>query len=189
VLDCASADIVISSTHKWSLGIHGGCVVGVRSSSAGKLTARAGGWYNRTDPFGTRRFERADTRPGAASFATGMPNFAAIYALNSGLRYLETIGVDRVAAHADPLVAEVGQGLRELGLQAMSPPQPGCSSGIVSFRHGRAAAIGRALRSDDIHVMSPDDRIRISVHGYNTREDVERLLKSLRAALRSSAVR
>lgn len=186
VLECSGADIVISSTHKWSLGIHGGCVVGVQTDSAQRLTARAGGWYNLQDAFGPRRFEQAEAKTGAASFATGMPSFAAIYALNAGLRYIEQIGIECIAAHADRLVAEVHAGLREVGLSPMAPYQVACSSGIVAFAHPKAEEIGRALAADGIHVMSPAGRVRISLHGYNTRDDVKRLLRSLRRNTRKA---
>ncbi len=46
VLDCAGADILISSTHKWTLGIHGGCIIGIPAASAARLTTHAGGWLH-----------------------------------------------------------------------------------------------------------------------------------------------
>ena len=69
VLDCQDADILISSTHKWTLGIHGGCIIGVPTGSASRLTTRAGGWLHLENAFGADRFERAVTRTGAASFS------------------------------------------------------------------------------------------------------------------------
>ncbi len=52
-------DIVISSTHKWTLGIHGGCVVGIPSASAPRLTTQSGGWYHIDNAFAADRFQRA----------------------------------------------------------------------------------------------------------------------------------
>ncbi|MFV0337872.1 MAG: aminotransferase class V-fold PLP-dependent enzyme [Chthoniobacterales bacterium] len=69
------ADIVISSTHKWLLGTHGGCVVGVPERSAKKLTTTAGGWYHLQNAFDADRFERAEPKIGAASYSVGMPSF------------------------------------------------------------------------------------------------------------------
>ncbi len=40
-----------------------------------------------------------------------------------------------------------------------------------------------ALLKDDIHVMHHAGRIRIAVHGYNTQEDVDRLLAGLKKGL------
>ena len=84
-LDCQDADILISSTHKWTLGIHGGGVIGIPKKSAARLTTSAGGWYHIANAFDADRFESARIKPGALSFSVGMPSFAALYALNSPL--------------------------------------------------------------------------------------------------------
>jgi len=184
VLDCTDADCLISSTYKWVLGTHGGCIVGIPQERAEQLTARAGGWFNLSNAFESDRFQRATNKAGAASFSTGMPNFATIYALNAALRYVEAIGVERIARHADPLVEQLHHGLRELGVTPMSPYQRG-GSGIVAFVHPDNASVHAALERARIHVMHHAGRLRLSLHGYNTAPDVERFLKALRKILRS----
>ena len=182
-LDCQDADILISSTHKWTLGIHGGGVIGIPQKSAARLTTRAGGWYHIANAFDADRFESARIKPGALSFSVGMPSFAALYALNASLRYLEAVGMDKIVAHADPLVARVHAGLQELGITALSAAQPDCSSGIVSFKHANTTAINDALLAQNIHVMHQVGRIRIAVHGYTTAEDIDKLLATLRSSI------
>ncbi len=182
-LDCAGADIVISSTHKWTLGLHGGCIVGVPAAGASRLTTRAGGWLHLENAFAADRFDRAVAKSGAASFAVGMPNFAALYALNASLRYLESVGIAAIAGHANPLTARVDAGLRELGLQPLCPWQPQNPTGIVAFQHERSAAIHAALEREHVHVMHNAGRIRIAVHGYNTPADIDRFLTALAVAL------
>lgn len=113
-----------------------------------------------------------------------MPNFAAIYALNAALRYVESVGVEAISKHADPLVAQVHAGLRQLGLQPMAPAQPANPTGILAFRHPNTAAIHAALEPEEIHVMHHAGRIRIAVAGYNTGEDVSRLLETLSRSVR-----
>lgn len=180
-LDCADADIQISSTHKWSLGIHGGCIVGVPAAGAGRLTTRAGGWLHLENAFAADRFDRVVPRSGAASFAVGMPNFPALYALNAALRYVASAGVANIAARADPLTARVDAGLRALGLDPLAPWQTENPAGIVAFRHERAAEFHAALERAEIHVMHSAGRLRVAVHGYNTADDIERLLGVLAA--------
>lgn len=183
-LDCDDADILISSTHKWTLGIHGGCVVGIPRDRADRLTTHAGGWLHLANAFEADRFEQAITKPGAASFSVGMPNFVALYALNASLRYLDDIGIDAICRHADPLVAKVADGITDLGLSPMTPHRLERPTGIVAFRHDQAAAIEQRLRSEDIHVMHHAGRIRIAIHGYNTADDIDKLLDLLRTTLR-----
>ncbi len=178
-LDCADADILISSTHKWTLGIHGGCVVGIPATGAEKLTTRAGGWFHLTNAFEADRFDRAVSKSGAASYSVGMPNFVALYALNASLRYLDAIGIGAISRHADPLVARVHEGLAAFGITPLAALHPDRPTGIVSFVHPRSAEIHAALEKEEIHVMHHAGRIRVAVHGYNTSEDIERLLGSI----------
>ena len=175
-LGCSDADILISSTHKWTLGIHGGCVIGVPEAGAERLTTRAGGWFHLTNAFEADRFEKAVTKPGAASFSVGMPNFVSHYALNASLRYLDGIGIDAISRHADPLVTRVHAGLLDLGLAPLAPLRPEFPTGIVSFIHPRSAEIHAALEREEIHVMHQAGRVRVAVHGYNTADEVARLL-------------
>ncbi len=176
VLDCDGADILISSTHKWTLGIHGGCIIGIPEPSAARLTTRAGGWLHLQNAFDANRFTKAVPKSGAASFSVGMPNFVALYALNASLRYLEEIGIANIAAHADPLVQAAEAGLHALGLEPLCPWN---GTGIVAFQHPRSPELHAALERDSIHVMHNAGRIRIAVHGYNTRGDIDRFLQVL----------
>ena len=173
-LDCDGADIVISSTHKWTLGIHGGCIIGVPEASAARLTTHAGGWLHLRNAFDADRFEKAFPKPGAASFSVGMPNFVALYALNASLRYLEGVGIGNISAHADPLVAEAEAAVRELGLKPMCEWQRLNPTGIIAFQHPRSMELHAALERENVHVMHNAGRIRIAIHGYNTQEDIQR---------------
>jgi selenocysteine lyase/cysteine desulfurase len=158
--------------------------VGIPQRNEGRLTTHAGGWYHLRNAFDPDRFERAETKKGAASFSVGMPNFVALYALNASLRYLEAVGVERIVAQADPLVAEVEAGLSDLGLKLLCPWRPENPSGIVAFKHEDCSLLHTALEHEHIHVMHQAGRIRIAVHGYNTREDVANLLRVMETILR-----
>ena len=182
-LNCAGADCIISSTHQWVLGLHGGCIVGIPAARAAQLTTRAGGWFQLSNAFDADRFERLSSKPGAASWSVGMPNFAAIYALNAGLRYLGAIGVEAVARVADPLAQALHAGLLALGITPMAPRRQPSDSGIVAFQHPRSEAINAALQAKNIQVMHQAGRLRLAVHGYNTEADITHFLSTLDRAL------
>lgn len=179
-LGCDGADIFISSTHKWTLGVHGGCVIGIPARNAERLTTQAGGWYHLRNAFDADRFERADTKTGAASFSVGMPNFATLYALNAALRYVDAVGIAAISAQADPLVTTLHRGLIDIGLQPMCALHADRPTGILAFMHERSAQIHAALEAADVHVMHSAGRIRLAVHGYNTAADIERALTVLK---------
>jgi cysteine desulfurase/selenocysteine lyase len=159
--------------------------VGVSREAESRLTPRAGGWFHLENAFDADRFERTERKLGAAGFAVGMPNFAAIYALEAALGYLAEVGVGRIARIADPLVAAVQQGLVERGIETLAPPDAVGSgrgvgpSGIVAFRHPEAARLHARCEAERVRVMHHAGRIRLALHGYNRPEDVERFFAVL----------
>jgi selenocysteine lyase/cysteine desulfurase len=182
-LDLAGADLVVSSTHKWILASHGGGLVGVPAARAAEWTVPAGGWFNLEDPFGPNRFERAVSKPGAAGFTVGMPNYPAVYAIRAALDYLRCVGVSKIDAAARPLVLACLAELKKLPVELLTPGEPEHVAGILAFRHPKAEEIHRRLLSANVHVMSHAGRLRVAIHGYNTAEDVEEFVRALKAAL------
>lgn len=178
-LDCLDADCIISSTHKWLLGIHGGCVVAIPDESAERITTYAGGWFHIKNAFDADRFESVIPTQGAPSFAVGMPNFAAVYALRAGMEYLQQTGIENIVKHGDPIISKLHAELAGLGIETMSPAQPDTPAGIVAFQHDRDAEINHALLEQGIHVMHQAGRLRVAVHGYNQMSDIQSLIEIL----------
>lgn len=186
-LDLAGVDLVVSSTHKWILSSHGIGIVGVPLAREREWTVPAGGWFPIEDPFGAARFERAVSRPGAASFALGMPNYPAVYALRAALDYVDRVGVAAIDRAARPLVLACLEGLSKLPVDLLSPRDDAALAGILAFRHPASEEIARRLRAKDVHIMSHAGRLRVSLHGYNTTDDVEAFLRELHASLQAVA--
>lgn len=182
-LNLDGVDLIVSSTHKWILASHGGGLVGVPSARAEELTVPAGGWFNLQNAFDADRFERAVSKPGAASFTVGMPNYPAVYAINAALGYIQQIGVEAIDAHCRPLVRACLEGIRKLPVELLTPPDEETIAGIIAFRHPAFERINRLLHERNIHVMAHAGRLRIAIHGYNTMADIEAFLKGLTEAL------
>jgi selenocysteine lyase/cysteine desulfurase len=182
-LTLRGADLIVSSTHKWILASHGGGLVGVPKERTAEWTVPAGGWFNLEDAFGPNRFERAVSKPGAASFTVGMPNYPAVYAIRAGLEYIRSVGVANIDTATRPLVLHCLAEANKLGVEVLTPNEPEHVAGILAFRHPRAEELHARLHAANVHVMSHAGRLRVAIHGYNTAHDVETLLKELRAAL------
>ncbi|HEX7009571.1 MAG TPA: aminotransferase class V-fold PLP-dependent enzyme [Phycisphaeraceae bacterium] len=185
-LDLKGVDLVISSTHKWILASHGGGLVGVPRERADAWTVPAGGWFNLDNAFAADRFERLAPKRGAASFSVGMPNYPAVYAIAAGLRYIQSVGVEAIDASAGPLVCACLEGLKKLPVELLTPDEPDALAGIVAFRHPASPRLHQHLHQRNIHVMEHAGRMRVSIHGYNTMEDVDRFLAALTEALRDA---
>lgn len=176
-------DLIVSSTHKWILASHGGGLVGIPRKKADLWQVPAGGWFHLQDAFGPQRFERAVSKPGAAGFTVGMPNYPAVYAIRAALDYIQSIGVEAIDATARPLVTHCREELAKLPVEMLTPNDPDAVAGILAFRHPDADRIHAHLHDRNIHVMSHAGRLRIAIHGYTTNDDVETFLRELRDAL------
>lgn len=184
-LDLSGADLIVSSTHKWILASHGGGLVGVPAARASDWHVAAGGWFNLEDAFGPGRFDRAVSKPGAAGFAVGMPNFPAIYAVRAALKYLKSVGVAAIDQAARPLVRQCLEEIAHLPVELLTPRDEASVAGILAFRHPSAEAIAQRLRANRIHIMSHAGRLRVAIHGYNTADDIVTFVRELSTALRS----
>ncbi len=182
-LDLKGVDLVVSSTHKWLLGPHGGGLVAVAPERAHELTVHAGGWFNLDNAFEESRFDTLQTKSGAGSFMVGMPNYAAIYAINAALSYIESIGVDLINDHANRLVSLARTAIAELPVDLLGPVTPVRSSGIISFKHPDFERINAALHRENIHLMAHAGRMRVAIHGYNNEADIHQMLAGLEKAL------
>lgn len=183
-LDLTGADLIVSSTHKWILSTHGGGLVGVPAARAADWTVPAGGWFHLNDAFGPARFERAVSKPGAASFAVGMPNYPAVYATRAALEYIRGVGVEAIDRATRPLVLACLQELKRLPVELLTPTDPDHLAGILAFRHPAADRLHADLHGQGVHVMSHAGRLRVAIHGYNTAADVDRFVHGLADALR-----
>lgn len=186
-LEVKKADLIVSATHKWMLASHGGGLVGVSPERADEWNVPAGGWFNLENAFDESRFTNLKTKKGASSFMIGMPNYAAIYAINAGLTYIDSIGVHAIDNHAKHLVTMCLNGLSELGVEMLGPISPRLLSGIMAFRHPRFEEINQYLHSEGIHTMAHAGRIRVAIHGYNNQDDIAFFLEVLKKALLAHA--
>lgn len=130
----------------------------------------------------------------------GTPNTAGIVGLAAAFDWLDAAGLTEIGAWTSALSARLTGGLTELdgvrvlgcqaGLAADSPVQR--RESIVTFRHARVRAddLGFVLASEGIMVRadsqcqagrtSEDQAVRVSVHVYNTPQEIDRVLEVVR---------
>ena len=64
------------------------------------------------------------SKPGAASFSVGMPNYPAVYATRAALEYVRDVGVPAIDRAARPLVLACLEELKRLPVELLTPPDP-----------------------------------------------------------------
>ncbi len=113
----------------------------------------------------------------AEKFEYANAAFGPATAMDAALRFLDQVGIERVAAHTQTLSGRLRQGVAELGMQPFTPPDN--PSPIVSFYHGLdPETLAQALADDGVAVTFQEDGrlLRAAVAMFNNRADVDRLL-------------
>ncbi|UUU20204.1 aminotransferase class V-fold PLP-dependent enzyme [Streptomyces sp. DSM 40750] len=172
-VDRLDVDFVVFSGHK-ALALPGSGAVWARNASERGPEFRPGGW-------------------------NGTPNTVGITSLEAALDWLDAAGTDRIARWTTALTARLTEGLRRLlpyeilGCQASLAVGSTVQRrhGIVTFRHRDIPSDdlgfilydhGFMVRADNLCQAGTDKRdgsVRVSVHVYNTVEEIDRLLTVL----------
>lgn len=141
-------------------------------------------------------YETATWKPAPERFEAGTPNVADAIGLAAACDYLDSIGRAAIAAHDDQLVRYAMEKLSALpGIRIIGPRAGAPRSGLISFAFDNVHAHdvvtfanedGIALRGGH-HCNQPLMRklglastTRASFYLYNTEEEVDRLVASLR---------
>ena len=170
-------DALVFSGYKWATAGYGNAVL-----------ATGGRWVEGDPPLiGWRSAREAyalqndglDLLTGGVGHEMGHPPFPGLFAMAEALRLLEAQGVDRIAARIQQLTAQLAAALLERGHAVRSNLDEARRSGIVLVDLPEAPALCQALRREQVWTTARDGGLRVSLHGYNDAEDVERFLEML----------
>lgn len=177
-------DYYIGSTHKWLLGPLGLGYIYVGKRGMPSFNPQLTPLNGSTREFG----ERFQNPTAAARGETGTTDIASRVSLIESLNLLESVGVSTIEQHVRELAAYFRAGLAELPqITMISNLEPERSSGIISFvvngwqpqQHRDLVEKIYHKRRILIKYQIEFSGIRVSIAGFNTREEVDRLLEAL----------
>jgi cysteine desulfurase / selenocysteine lyase len=134
----------------------------------------------------------------ATMLEAGTPNIPAILSMVPAIEFIESTGMDIIQGRIKELMKHLYLSLRALPGIEFSPGLDHCwhqSHGILSFRFSNAkttdmafvlAEAGILVRAGDHCVFRKemgDDYLRVSLHVYNTEEEIERFVAVLSSTL------
>jgi cysteine desulfurase/selenocysteine lyase len=137
-------------------------------------------------------FEKTTFAPPPARFEAGTPHVVGVIGLHAAIDYVDSIGLDAIAAHEAALVRETREALAQLNSVRLFGPED--SAGIVSFalEGVHPHDIGTILDESRVairaghHCAQPlmaylgvDATARASFGVYNGKQDVEALLRGI----------
>jgi cysteine desulfurase/selenocysteine lyase len=139
-------------------------------------------------------FEGTTFAPVPQKFEAGTPDIASVIGFGAAIQYLETIGMDRIAAHEHSLLLYATERLLEIeGLRIIGTAKE--KAAVISFvlEDAHPHDIGTILDGEGIAIraghhcaqplmkrMGVPATARASLSLYTTREDVDRLVSGLR---------
>ena len=171
-------DALVTGTLKYLLGTPGVAFLYVRRDLAERLTPTDTGWFGQADPF-AYDVHRLDHAPGALRFQSGSPPVPAVYAALAAIRLLRAVGLEAVRDHVRGLSDLTVAGLRQRGLDVMTPDDPACRGPLVMVRCRDVQRLLARLAERGVLCSTRDGALRVSFHLYNSEADVRALLAGL----------
>jgi selenocysteine lyase/cysteine desulfurase len=177
-------DAFAADGHKYLLGTEGAALLFVSDRVIDQVKPTVLGWTSvkKYDQFSHSALDyKLDYREGALRFECGSLNTIGLYGLRAALDLFLEVGPESIEEYILNLRAYLADGLTNKGYMVISSRRAGEESAIVCCTHPSYSAgqLYGALRSRDIIAAPRMNRLRISPHFYNTREEVDALIAAL----------
>lgn len=121
----------------------------------------------------------------AKKYEIGNFNYLGTYAAEIGLDMINGLGVECIYGVISDLGHHMRTSLHEMGLKLGVPYEenPQFESGIVNFESTNLQKIYEHLVSHNVECSVRRDSLRLGLHAYNTKEDVDRILTLIKNSL------
>ena len=170
-------DFYLTGTLKYLLGPPGLAFLYVRKELISTLAPSVTGWFAQTNPF-TYNPQHFELSPTARRFESGTPSVPNVYGAVPGFQLLQKIGVDDVGLHIRSLTQKLLQSASEMGIVAKTPAD---STGpLVVLQSKDSTLLVQKLAESGIVASNRYDGLRISLHVYNTTDDVNAVTEVLK---------
>ena len=177
-------DAFAADAHKYLIGPEGIALLYVSDRVIDRIKPTVLGWTSvkNYEQFSHRAVEyNLDYREGAGRFECGTLNTAGVYGLGAAIDLFLEVGPEKVEEYLLSLSDYLAERLTSKGYEVVNPRNAGETSAIVTCTHERHTPkdLHRLLNSKNIHTAPRMNRLRISPHFYNTREEVDAVIAAL----------
>lgn len=175
-------DILACGGQKWLLSPWGSGFAYVREELVRQLEPEAVGWLAMaaSDDFTRLTDYEFRYRDDARRFEVFTLPFQDFAGMNASLELLHELGPAAVAAHVESLVTCIVHGVgARADLRLVTPRDPAHRAGVIAVAPRDPRAASARLKSHGVVHALREGAIRLSPHGYNTVEEIERMLELL----------
>lgn len=181
-INAADADFAFSASYKWMLGTTGVATAYWNRARRGRWAPASAGWYSLADD-ATDLQRGISLRADALRFTRGNPAHLSLYILSSALDYLSSFDAAAIQRHVQTLTSDLLERLGRHRIASSTPAEPARHGASVCLARGDARQLQGLLQDQGILAWNGRGRLRISFHGYNDRQDVDRVEAGLLDAL------
>lgn len=185
-LRSSGVDIVCGGSHKWMCGFTGHGFMAFRDDLFLEMTPILQGARTFDAPEGAWDPARPPVTD-ATRFEPGSPGHVATAATAASLDAFLDFGLERIRARNVEHRAHLFPALESLGLTMLGDRDHSRTSSIVAFSSPDVRRIADALKRERISHVVRGESLRLSPHAFNTREDLDRTVDAVRAALGTNA--
>lgn len=176
-VEALQIDFLATGGHKWLMGPQGQGFVYIRPELLAELKPCHVGWLSVEDAWELLDY-RLCLREDAARYELGTPNGVGISAMLAAREFLDAFDPVGWTEHVLALTEALWQGFARRGLSPITPEAAEERLGIVTLCYEGADALQAALAAERVSVASREQRfLRVSPHGYNSLEDIERFFE------------
>jgi selenocysteine lyase/cysteine desulfurase len=174
-------DYLSADGHKWMLGPEGAGFFYCRRELIERTRPLMVGWMNVIDAqnYGDYNYT---LKPDAGRFECGTYNVPGLLGFKASLDLMMSVGIDRIAERLQYLGDRLIGGLQLKGYTIISARGDGEWSGIVSFtspNHDHEQIVRMLRKEKRTEIALREGRLRVSLHFYNTDEQIDRLIENL----------
>jgi selenocysteine lyase/cysteine desulfurase len=182
----SGVDFLACSSYKWLMGDMGLGFLYVRADRLERLARTQYGFRQMAkveyhvfpyDPPGENVMDWTQVKGAGGYFEVGTVSNATLACLTYSLDYLLELGVERIQAYRQPLMARLHKELPRLGFEPMTAADS--RSPIATFAKKGAGSLSGRLKDAKVDIAVYDHRVRISPSVYNDAADIEKLLDAL----------
>lgn len=174
-------DAACGGGHKWLCAPEGCGIMYLSDRARERIRPTSVGWISVQTPWDFEDREQP-FKPTALAWESGTGPSSLYYGLEQSLKLLHETGAANIENYLSELTDYLCDRLGSTEYDIDSPRADGERSAIVCLKHRRALPaneIAAKLEKEKVIVSPRGERLRVSPHFFNNREDIDRLVDAL----------
>lgn len=172
-------DFLSNGGHKWLMATMGAGFMYMSKALMDKSHPAQTGWLAVEDAWDFSKHE-LNLLPDARRYEFATSNFMGIMALSASLELLLEVGIEHIEKHLLNLGSYLVEEMRKLGFVHTGAADKAHWSGIFAFSGNNCQQLYEYLKSENIIVSLRNGNLRVAPHFYNTRDDLQIFVDTVR---------